>query len=120
MDKATLLLMVMCMMLGCGRGIQGPAGLAGLNGAIGATGATGAQGDAGEDATPVTMVKLCPGTPSYPTTFVEYAFCINQSLYGTYSANGGFTTLLPPGRYTSNGINSRCDFTVSTGCVVSQ
>lgn len=113
------------MLTACGQmkgdpGINGIDGQPGIQGATGTTGPQGDRGPAGEDATPVTMVKLCPGTPVYPTTFIEYAFCIDSQLYATYSANGGFTTLLPPGRYTSNGINSRCDFTVAANCQVSQ
>lgn len=92
----------------------------GQPGIQGVTGPTGDRGPAGVDATPVTMVKLCPGEPVYPTTFVEYAFCVDSLLYATYSANGGFTALLPPGRYTSDGINSRCDFTVGANCEVLQ
>lgn len=125
--KYSLILSVL-LLTACGqmKGEKGDTGFNGLDGAPGiqgATGATGPQGDrgpAGVDATPVTMIKLCPGTPSYPTTFIEYAFCIDSQLYATYSANSGFTTLLPPGRYTSNGINSRCDFTVGANCEVSQ
>jgi hypothetical protein len=99
-------------------GLNGAPGIQGPTGATGSTGPTGDRGPAGVDATPVTMVKLCPGSPVYPTTFIEYAFCVNNKLYATYSANGGFTALLPPGAYTSNGINSRCDFNVSVNCQI--
>lgn len=72
----------------------------------------------GSDATPVTTVKLCPGTTTYPSKFVEIAFCISGSLFGTYSANGGFSTELPPGAYSSNAINSSCNFTVGPNCTI--
>lgn len=107
----------------CGRvpaGPQGVSGGVGLQGAPGATGATGPQGTAGEDTSSIYMVKLCPGDSIYPSTFVEYAFCVNNNLYGTYSANGGFSTLLPPGQYSSNAINSSCNFSVLPNCLVTQ
>lgn len=66
----------------------------------------------------VVPVKLCPGTPSYPSVFVEYALCIESQLYGVYSANDGFLALLPPGNYASNAIGSSCNFTVALNCVV--
>lgn len=72
----------------------------------------------GSDATPVTTVKLCPGTTTYPSTFVEIAFCISGSLYGTYSTHGGFSTELPPGAYSSNTVGSKCDFTVEPNCTI--
>lgn len=89
-----------------------PNGLPGLNGG------NGVDGRNGVDATPVTMVQLCEGTPSYPSTFIEVAFCINNKLYAVYSANGGFMTYLPEGAYSSNGIGSRCNLTVKPNCVI--
>lgn len=132
--KYTYLIMIVMglTMTGClegpagSQGDRGPAGIQGDVGEQGPQGDTGPQGDQGptgangSDAASVTMVKLCPGDPVYPTVFVEYAFCVGGQLYGTYSANGGFTTLLPPGQYTSEGIGSRCDFTISDNCSVSQ
>lgn len=85
---------------------------------VGEKGDTGPQGEAGADATPVTVVKLCPGATTYPSTFIEVAFCVQGSLYATYSANGGFTTELVPGHYSSHAINSSCGFTVQANCVV--
>lgn len=99
-------------MSSCGRGPRGFEGLPGPQGP------QGEQGLPGINATPVTMVQLCPGVPTYPTTFIEYAFCVSGQLYATYSANGGFTTYLPPGAYSSNAINSACAFTVSDNCQV--
>jgi hypothetical protein len=66
----------------------------------------------------VTTVKFCPQTPSYPNTFVEYGICLNNQVWGVYSANGGFLALLPPGAYSSDGINSSCNFTILANCVV--
>lgn len=91
----------------------------GEKGETGAQGPAGADGKDGVDATPVTVVKLCNGTTTYPTTFVEVAFCVGGKLYGTYSSNGGFSTELPPGAYSSNAIGSSCNFTVGPNCTVS-
>lgn len=100
-------------------GAAGAQGIQGQQGAVGATGATGAQGAAGQNATPVTMVQFCPGiTPSYPSSFPEIGLCLGGQLYGVYSANGGFLALLPPGSYSSNGINASCNFTIAANCVV--
>lgn len=98
-------------------GLNGADGYNGVDGEDGQNGKDGADGKNGKDGTTVTMVKFCPGTPTYPTVFVEYAFCIDGKLYATYSANGGFTAYLPNGRYHSEGIGSRCDFTV-TSCTI--
>ena len=71
----------------------------------------------------ITMVELCPGlTPAYPSTFPEYAMCVHDSnggtLYAVYSANGGFETELPPGKYQSTGIPG-CVFIVGPNCQIS-
>ncbi len=103
-------------------GITGVTGAAGLPGNDGTTGPTGPQGQPGVDGTDadsVTIVKLCPQTTTYPSTFVEIAFCVNHKLYGTYSANDGFSTEIVPGTYSSNGINSSCTFIVTENCQVS-
>lgn len=115
------LLILAVLISGCGTEhhyIAGPKGDPGLNGQDGAIGTTGPQGNPGVDATPVTIVKLCPGSTIYPSTFVEVAFCINNKLYAVYSTNGGFESEIPPGSYNSNGVNSTCTFTVTSGCVV--
>lgn len=104
--------------VGCGV-TAGPAGTNGKDGKDGQPGET-VQGPPGVDATPVIMVKLCPGENTYPSVFVEYAFCIQSKLYATYSANGGFSTYLPPGQYNSNAVGSSCTFTVAEGCQVTQ
>jgi hypothetical protein len=77
------------------------------------------NGSSGTNATPVTTVQLCPGTPTYPSTFVEYGVCIGGNLYGVYSANDGFLALLPPGTYSSDGINASCNLTIGPNCAVS-
>ncbi len=66
----------------------------------------------------ITTVQLCPGTTTYPSVFVEYALCINNQLYGVYSVNGGFLSLLPPGTYSSNAIGSSCSLTIAADCKV--
>lgn len=86
--------------------IPGPAGKDGVNGKDGAPG------------TQITVVQLCPGTTTYPSTFVEVAFCINDKLYAVYSANNGFETEIVPGAYSSNAIGSTCSFVVEAHCAV--
>lgn len=97
------------------QGIQGVMGPQGVQGIIGPQGIPGVPGNPG---TLVTFVKLCPGSSSYPTVFIEYALCVNNSLFAVYSANGGFGILVPDGYYTSNGIGSSCNFHVN-GCTIS-
>lgn len=96
-------------------------GQTGSTGAQGVTGAPGAIGPQGPGTT-VAMVKLCPNNPpaSYPATFPEYGFCISGNLYATYSTNGGFSTLIVPGTYSSNGVNSSCTFVVGANCQITQ
>lgn len=98
-------------------GPTGPAGNNGNDGVDGTNGHDGATGPRGADGAIATVLQLCPGYSNYGT-FVETALCINNQLYGVYSANGGFLTLLAPGRYTSNGIGSACSFSVLPDCVV--
>lgn len=99
-------------------GPQGPSGSNGNDGDDGAIGPTGPVGDTGASGTLATFVQFCPGVTAYPSTFVEVGICVNHNLYAVYSANDGFLTLIPPGRYHSNAIGSRCDFTVLTDCDV--
>jgi hypothetical protein len=95
---------------------NGAAGAAGQTGATGATGATGPQGLPG---TNITWVQFCTScTATYPSDFPEGAFCINNNLYAVYSANDGFMSLLPPGEYSSDGINCSCTFTVAANCKI--
>jgi hypothetical protein len=87
----------------------------------GKDGSNGIPGPAGQPGTPgtqVTEIQLCPGTPTYPSTFVEFAQCVNGNLYAVYSANDGFWTYLPPGTYSSNAIGSSCNFQVLSNCQV--
>jgi len=99
-------------------------GAVGATGPTGATGAQGPQGPAGQngtDATPITFVQFCSGfTPTYPSSFPEYGICVNNVMYGVYSANGGFLAELLPGEYSSDGINASCTFTIGQNCQVSQ
>jgi len=126
--------MAMMLSVGCARPVpeKGEQGIAGANGVDGHDGlngrdgrdgvdghdgATGPQGPQGADGQIATVVKLCPGAPSYGH-FIEVALCINNKLFGVYSANGGFMTELPPGNYSSSGIGSACNLTVLPNCVV--
>lgn len=69
--------------------------------------------------TQVVPVQFCLATTTYPSTFSEVGFCIDGSLYAVYSTNSGFMTEIPPGTYSSDGVNSSCTFTVSANCKVS-
>ncbi len=101
-----------------GNGSNGHDGSNGTNGSNGQDGTNGTNGAPGQDAAGVTVVQLCPGVTTYPTTFSEVAFCISGKLWATYSDHGGFSTELPAGTYSSNGINSSCTFTVGANCEV--
>jgi|SRR6185437_2169789 len=77
------------------------------------------NGSPGGSGVTVSAVQFCAGAnTSYPSTFPEVGFCLGNELYGVYSAHDGFLTPLPPGTYTSNGINASCTFTVTSGCNV--
>jgi len=99
-------------------GIAGAVGQTGATGPQGPQGNPGPQGTPGVDITPITWVQFCAPTTAYPNTFSEGGFCIAGNLYAVYSINGGFMTLIPPGVYSSNGVNSTCTFTVQANCVV--
>lgn len=90
---------------------NGTNGLDGLNGANGLNGLAGTQ---------ITVVQFCDSgfVPTYPSVFPEIGLCISNQLIGVYSANGGFLAPLPPGSYSSDGINASCNFTITSGCLV--
>ena len=104
-------------------GPQGLPGSSGPQGPMGAVGPVGPQGEVGPQGltgTSVYFEQLCPNfVPTYPTIFPEYAECVNGVLYGVYSANGGFWATLPPGTYSSDGINASCNLTIKANCVIS-
>ena len=102
-------------------GKDGKDGTNGTNGVDGQPGANGHDGANGLDGTQIQMVQFCQhSTGSYPSTFPEYGFCINSELWAVYSTNGGFLTKILPGDYTSNGVNSSCNFRVGSSCSVTQ
>lgn len=118
---AMILLTIYCS--ACGKQPQqGPQGVSGSIGAQGMTGAQGIKGPTGSpgtDAATVRTVELCPGfVPSYPNSFPEYALCIQGNLWGVYSDHGGFLTELPPGAYSSDGINASCNLLIEANCQV--
>lgn len=86
------------------------------NGIAGVKGDQGDVGPTGVDISSIQVVKFCPGETVYPSKFVEIGFCINNKIYATYSANGGFSTEIVPGTYSSNAIGSSCSFRVLTNC----
>lgn len=103
------------------KGDPGVQGIPGVNGSNGQDGAQGPQGLPGAPGSTITEVQLCGGCQAaYPSVFPEIGLCIDNKLYGVYSANGGFMVELPPGTYSSNGINCSCTLTVASGCIVSQ
>lgn len=110
--KQIIVLSILITLAACGK--TGPKGDPGES-------VVGPQGAPGSDAAQITPVELCPGfVPKYPYSFPEYGLCIDNQLYGVYSANGGFLALLPPGTYSSNGINASCNLTVASNCRVSR
>jgi hypothetical protein len=98
--------------------VNGVDGKDGTNGTDGKNGADGTNGVDGKNGTVIQSINLCRGQTTYPSMFVEVAFCIGGNLYAVYSANGGFMTMIPPGTYSSSGINSTCTFTVKESCQV--
>lgn len=114
-----ILLILLIVFSACGK--TGKEGATGVSGSKGSTGATGPTGADGSPAVNVTPIQLCSNfTSSYPNTFPEYAICLSGTLYGVYSANGGFLALLPPGTYTSDGIGASCTFKVDINCAVEE
>lgn len=92
----------------------------GTDGTNGTNGSNGSNGTNGTNGTVVEPIQFCTGfTQTYPSVFAECGFCINGIMYGVYSANDGFLAELPPGTYSSDGINSSCTFTIGDNCKVS-
>lgn len=95
-------------------GSNGSQGIAGLDGTNGTNGSNGTNGVDGINGTVVIPVQFCTGfTASYPNVFPESGLIIGGKMYGVYSANGGFLVFMPPGTYSSNGINASCTFTLN-------
>lgn len=120
LQKGSTLIMMLCLLLapiGCGK--AGPPGAMGRPGVAGLQGEQGSAGINGVNASPFYPIQLCSScVPHYPDTFPEVVFCYQDNLYGTYSANGGFSSSLPVGTYNSNGINCSCTVTISANCQV--
>lgn len=102
------LLALVCLLTACAAGPQGAPGQSII----------GPPGGRGSDSIPVVPVKLCPGDTHYPDVFVEIALCIDNTLWGVYSANDGFLVELVPGYYKSNAIGSACNLTIKENCEV--
>lgn len=144
--KSALITFSMLITVGCGRvdslipGPTGATGLAGVgctisqlpvnssiapNGGVlvlcgGDSSAILQNGLNGQPGTLIKPIQFCPGfTPSYPSSFPEYGFVIDGAVYGVYSDHGGFMALLPPGAYSSNGINASCTFTIDADGIIS-
>lgn len=78
------------------------------------------NGTNGMAGTTVTPIQFCPGVTTYPNEFNELGFCILGNIYAVYSIPGAFMTLIPPGEYSSTGVNSTCTFTVGINCSITQ
>lgn len=126
------LLILALVLVGCG---QGPVGASGSNGSsctVSQISANDNLPDGGAliscadgtrsliaNGTLITPVQFCPETPVYPSVFPEVGFVMHGKIYAVYSTNDGFLTLLMPGRYTSNAVGSRCDFTINSDYTIS-
>lgn len=80
------------------------------------------NGHNGVDGTQVYMVQVCPsrGATIYPTSFPEFAYCIDNKLFATYwDGSHAFTAYIPPGNYSSTSPQG-CTFQVGSGCQVTQ
>ncbi len=99
-------LVVALLLSACGQGPQGIPGSA------------GPSGPPGLDGTQIKVIQFCPGITTYPSAFIETGFCVNNKIWAVYSANDGFLTEIPPGTYSSNAINSSCNFVVLPNCVI--
>lgn len=124
---AYILLITACVGFQGPAGVRGPSGTTGdqgpkgdpgnsVTGPTGPVGAPGSPGLNGSDGTQITMINFCPDTTVYPNVFAEIGFCIDDQIYAVYSTNDGFLTLVPPGTYYSNGVNSTCTFTILPNC----
>jgi hypothetical protein len=118
--KYLIAVVILMSLSACGKdGARGPAGADGQS-IIGPQGVPGLPGTNGTNASPITVVQFCQSCVThYPDTFAEIGFCSNGSIFGTYSANDGFSAEIVPGVYSSKGINCSCTFTVSANCAVS-
>lgn len=101
-------------------GANGQTGAQGPVGATGPQGPAGLNGQNGTNGTAIVPIQFCSGTGSYPSTFPEIGFCINDHLYAVYSDHNGFLVEVLPGTWSSNGINSSCTFTVYEHCEVTR
>ncbi len=118
--KYLIAVVILMSLPACGKDVQYVTGPVGATGAQGIPGPSGSPGVNGTNANPITVVQFCQSCVThYPDTFAEIGFCSNGSIYGTYSANDGFSSEIVPGVYSSNGINCSCTFTVGPNCTVS-
>ena len=107
----------------CAKPQNGSNGAAGASGApgqsiVGPAGPTGASGSPG---TQVIMVQFCSnaGPTAYPSTFPEYAECINGNLYAVYwDGRNAWLAEVVPGYYASTSTSAPCNFTVYANCQV--
>ncbi len=107
------------------KGDQGEIGATGPKGDTGETGPKGDKGDQGEPGLPgtvITPVQFCPnqGSTAYGH-FPEQGLCIANKLYGVYwDGHNSFLAELAPGAYISTSTGLQCNFTIGTGCAVTQ
>jgi len=101
--------------------LNGTNGLNGTDGTDGTNGTNGSDGAAGTSFA-FSSIQFCAGTPSYSAgNFPEIGFCINNVLYGVYSANGGYLTVIQQGTWSSDPVGTaQCTFTVGPDCKVTR
>lgn len=100
-----ILLVSLLFALGCAKPKDGEKGEPGANGSNG---------------TVVTIVQFCPGNSQYPTTFPEVGMCINNRIYAVFwMNNSSYMAEVVPGNYHSTSTSLPCNFTVVSGCNIS-
>lgn len=86
----------------------------------GATGPQGQQGPSGVDLSSVSVVQFCSGyQTSYPNSFPEFGMCVNGNLYAVYwNGSDAWLAEIVSGYYASTSTSAPCNFTVTSGCNV--
>ncbi len=79
------------------------------------------NGTNGTNGTVVTPIQLCSQyTTTYPSSFPEFGFCINNKLFAVYwDGTHAFEAEIVPGNYYSTSPQT-CTFHVAAQCVVTQ
>jgi hypothetical protein len=72
--------------------------------------------------TVVTPVQFCSGyTTIYPSSFPEFGFLINGSIYAVYwDGKNAWLAQVVPGYYASTSTSAPCNFTVNSNGTITQ